>query len=271
MADRYNTQKVFSMAWPHWDEITGKPDLSPSHVNALLRNERAALEYAANTMLSKDEEEFDVEQPMDDLIDAAFNDMNQDALKLLNKVFKLVSDEFYTLEFVHPEHKFPVFRAYAYPVLGLKLIALYTVHIQEISRNISNQKAAVASAKAREELEKVAETPALTVNENADVLLENGCTVMPPDFNIPICSCVVDGSSKCKYWEKPEDATCMCKYQTANEEAQGADDLVACLCEDAVSELERKLEGEEQAKTTATPPPAKAGGAKRGRKPKAAK
>lgn len=243
MVERYATQKVFSMAWPRWDEVTGKPDLSPSHINALLRSERIAFEYAANQLLSDKAEEYNLDEPISDLFDAAFNQMDMNALKILNKVFKIVTDEFYTLEFVHPTNKFPVFKAYAYPLLGLKLIAIYTTHIkQRLGQSEDNK-----DIKRAERTNQVKNERAQPVNLAESV---NGCVVMPPDFNIPICSCVVDGQEKCKYWKAPEDIdNSMCFYQVSNEEAQGADDLVACLNEDAVTELENSLSGKQGAPT----------------------
>ncbi len=230
MADRYPTQKVFSMAWPKWDDVTGKPDLSPSHINALLRNERAALEYAANMLLSsKSEEDYDVDQPLEDLIYAAFNLMDSDSLKVLNKTFKLVTDEFYTLEFVHPTKKFPVFRAYAYPLLGMKLVMLYTNYLEQ----------GQVTVEVEESVKEPSEIPHESVKHTDR---DNCCGVLAPDYNIPICLCPVNGEMQCSHWLAPEDPEQrMCEHQTANEEAKGADDLIACTCEEAVTELEEFL------------------------------
>ncbi len=244
MADRYPTQKVFSMAWPKWDDVTGKPDLSPSHINALLRNERAALEYAANMLLSsKSEEDYDVDQPLDDLIYAAFNLMDSDSLKTLNKTFKLVTDEFYTLEFVHPTKKFPVFRAYAYPLLGMKLVMLYTNYLEQgQEKRPATEDTVKVEIEVEESVKEVQEIQEVPHENVKPTNLDNCCGVLAPDYNIPICLCPVNGEMHCSHWMAPEDPEQrMCEHQTANEEAKGADDLIACTCEEAVTELEEFL------------------------------
>lgn len=288
----YKTNHVFSMAWPFWDERTGTPDLSPTHVSALFDSGREALEYAASQLLlSKEEQQDGQEYPLEPLISSAFVDLNLTALKMLSKIFKLVMDEYYTLEFVHPHNTFKAYVAYAEPVIGYSIVSAYDKHREKRENeyqakeqatprktgvNLSKDPAERAAEQAAVQdkqaarnaewavdaaargMEQQAEDTADTTPAESDTITaENKCTVLPPEYDTPFCGDPV-GCATCAYWKDPKGINkYQCAHQLPNAQTTGFENAFYCSCEHAIAELEQNLTQQAEAATATavdTPP-----------------
>ena len=285
----YKTNHVFSMAWPFWDQQHGIPDLSPTHVTALFNTGREALEYAASQLLlSKEEQQENPEYPIDPLISAAFSDLNVTSLKMLNKIFKLVIDEYYTLEFVHPDNIFKAYIAYAEPVIGYSIVAAYDkyrekregeyeakeqatphkkgVNLSKDPAERAAEKAAVQNKQAQRNADWVADVVARTAEEQVadrakaeevnEIPHDNKCTVLPPSFDTPFCGDPA-GSVACKFWKDPAGINqYQCAHQLPNPNTTGFENAFYCSCEPAITDLEQKLNAQEEQEPVHTPVPA---------------
>lgn len=274
----YKTNHVFSMAWPFWDERTGTPDLSPTHVSALFDTGREALEYAASQLLlSKEQQQEGEEYPIEPLISNAFVDLNMTSLKMLNKIFKLVMDEYYTLEFVHPDNAFKAYVAYAEPVIGYSIVSAYDkyrekqedeyqakeqatprktgVNLSKDPAERAAEQAAVQNKQAARNAKWVADVAkrdteqkgaaAEEAVDEASALegapAESKCTVLPPEYDTPFCGDPA-GCASCIYWKDPKGINkYQCAHQLPNASTTGFENAFYCSCEAAIAELEQRL------------------------------
>jgi len=217
------------MAWPSWDKERNLPDLSPLHTSSLFKTPRLALEYETEFFMDKKGIEINGVEGVGlaGLVHLAFHDVDGEALKVLNKVFKTLVQEYFTLEFIDPEGRCATACLYADPVFGRKVIDLYE-ELRSKNRKSSKDPAAVPLSSAPSEK-------------------TNCCVVMPPEFNLPICSAGEECQNKCKFYKSPDlskegEVQFPCYWQENNEQARDIEDMRVCCCEEAVGDLEATLQ-----------------------------